>query len=363
MKVGVLFGGRSVEHNISVISATAVADALQKAGHECVYIGIGKKGDWNLMSEVISPDQVKSKDGLHNEHRLKRVHLFPGGGANNGLQLEDRSIPLDVIFPVLHGTHGEDGKIQGALESCGIPYIGAGVKSSALTNDKDITKRLLNNAGIDTARHIALRDKNSETTKLKKTAQLYEQVVTELGVPFWVKPANLGSSLGIARVQKPQDFSYALKEAFSIDSKIILEEHIEAREMECSVLEDDNGLTVSSPGEIVLRGKHYFYDYDAKYNDPQGAKLKIPADLEDHVVKKIQSLARKIFALLECRNIMRMDMFVLENKFSEKSARVIINEIQTIPGFTQISMYPKLLKEAGIPLMELVDRLCRQHIK
>ncbi len=377
IRVALLFGGQSVEHNISVLSATAVADALQQAGYECIFICIDKQGSWHLMPSVASPDIPNPSSPSNSSNSLPspstdtpdtstakenvslgRISIVPGGGTAKGLQLDAKSIPVDMVFPVLHGIYGEDGKIQGALDSCAIPYIGGGVTASAITNDKDITKRLLIQAGIDTAEHITIRSDEYPQTSVDKEqvyASTYKSAVAELSTPFWVKPANLGSSLGIQRVTTATDFTNAVQEAFKLDSKVILEEHIQGREMECSVLEDTSGITVSLPGEIIVTGKHYFYDYDAKYNDPQGAKLEVPAKCSAEVVDKIKQIAIKTFKILECRNIMRLDIFLADSQ--PETSRIVVNEVQTIPGFTAISMYPKLLTHAGIPLVEIVERL------
>ena len=393
IRVALLFGGQSVEHNISVLSAAGVADALQKTGYECIFICIDKQGYWHLMPSVVSPDVPNPSSPSNSSNSsnspspspstdlpntsttkenisLGRISIVPGGGTANGLQIDAKSIPVDMVFPVLHGIYGEDGKIQGALDSCAIPYIGGGVTASAITNDKDITKRLLSQAGIDTAKHITIRSDEYPQTNTHKGqvypstyqstypstyTSTYKRAVAELSTPFWVKPANLGSSLGIQRVATAADFAKAVSEAFNLDSKVILEEHIQGREMECSVLEDASGITVSLPGEIIVTGKHYFYDYDAKYNDPQGAKLEVPAKCSAEVVDKIKQIAIKTFKILECRNIMRLDIFLADSK--SEASRIIVNEVQTIPGFTTISMYPKLLAHAGIPLVEIVERL------
>ena len=422
IRVALLFGGQSVEHNISVLSAAGVADALQKAGYECIFICIDKQGYWHLMPSVVSPDVPNPSSPSNSSNSsspsnssnssspsnssnsssssnspspspstdlpntstakenisLGRISIVPGGGKANGLQLDAKSIPVDMVFPILHGIYGEDGKIQGALDSCAIPYIGGGVTASAITNDKDITKRLLSQAGIDTAKHITIRSdeypqinthkgqvypstyqstypSTYPSTYTSTYTSTYKRAVAELSTPFWVKPANLGSSLGIQRVATAADFASAVSEAFNLDSKVILEEHIQGREMECSVLEDASGITVSLPGEIIVTGKHYFYDYDAKYNDPQGAKLEVPAKCSAEVVDKIKQIAIKTFKILECRNIMRLDIFLADSK--SEANRIIVNEVQTIPGFTAISMYPKLLAHAGIPLVEIVERL------
>ena len=356
MKIGVLFGGRSVEHDISVISAASVATALASKGHSLTYIAIDKEGQWHLMESVTSPSASNSKGILR---------LIPGGGAEGGLLVageKDSVIKLDIIFPVLHGMHGEDGRIQGTLDTCAIPYVGAGVTPSVLTNDKDITKRLLREAGISTARSITVRKKNDKLFRCvanddkASTSAEYKKVTDYLKLPFWIKPANLGSSLGISRVRTEKDFVQGIQDAFALDDKIIIEEHVEGREMECSVMENDQGIVVSLPGEIVLKG-HTFYDYDAKYVEEDGARLIIPAEVSDDLAGRIKDIALKVFHILENRHIMRLDIFVVRDESGKQHENILVNEVQTIPGFTSISMYPKLLEVAGISLPELVDGL------
>lgn len=352
MRIGVCFGGRSVEHNISVISATSVAKALQEKQHECVFIGIDKQGAWHLMDSVVSPDDSKASENS------QELMLVPAGGKEKGLYLpkEQRYAPVDLMFPVLHGLHGEDGRIQGTLDSCSLPYIGGGIVPSVLTNDKDITKRLLRAANVATAEYYTFRKHkdalysgllNNDENTINK---YYKEISAKLQLPFWVKPANLGSSLGINQVTNVESFTKVVLDAFALDDKIIMEEHIQGREMECSVLEDKDGITVSLPGEIVLNSR-LFYDYDAKYLDKDAVTLAIPANTLEDTANKIKDIAREVFKLLESRHIMRLDIFVT------KEEKIIVNEVQTIPGFTSISMYPKLLEKAGIPLPDLLDRL------
>ncbi|MCH9664922.1 MAG: D-alanine--D-alanine ligase [Gammaproteobacteria bacterium] len=356
MKVGVLFGGRSVEHNISVISARAVADALRAKHHECVYIRIDQQGAWHLMDAVVSPDVSATTDP--NIDRGRELMLVPAGGAHKSLYLpqEQKYVEVDVIFPVLHGSYGEDGIIQGTLDACTLRYVGGGVIPSVLTNDKDITKRLLRESGIAIAEYFCFRKNNDSlyAGALNKDEQVinkyYDEISSKLQLPFWIKPANLGSSLGISQVTGPENFIAAILEAFALDDKIIVEEHLEGREMECSVLEDKTGITVSLPGEIILNDRS-FYDYDAKYTDKDAATLAIPADVTDDISLRIKEVAAKVFMILENRHIMRLDIFLT------KEDKIIVNEVQTIPGFTSISMYPKLLDVAGVSLPELVDRL------
>ena len=291
------------------------------------------------MDKVVSP---------HDETPRGRMVVEPGSGqfllvGEKGLT----PIKVDVVFPVLHGTFGEDGKVQGALDCLTVPYVGAGTLGSAITNDKDITKRLLQGAGINVVKYQALR---------KLTNLSFYQAMELVGSPIWVKPANLGSSLGIQRVTDKPSYEKAITAALALDDKVIIEGQLEGRELECSVLEDESGITVSQAGEIIPQGEHYFYDYDAKYNDAKGAKLVIPAKLNKKEEKKIQEVALACFHALEGRHIMRVDMFLCSDN------EIVVNEVQTIPGFTKISMYPKLLALKDIDLPQLMDRLVRSAL-
>ena len=342
LTVGVIFGGQSVEHAISLISAQSVADALATAGHKPVFIYIDKDGLWKQTDRIASDARV-----------IATLLVRPGddGGlipatapAKNGDLAKAPRLPVDVCFPVLHGACGEDGMVQGLLASCGLPYVGAGIPGSAVTNDKDLTKRLLIQGGLQTAPYLVMEDASTPD---------HATAVNRLGSPLWVKPANLGSSLGIRCVETPAEYEAATKEAFALDHKVLLEKNINGRELECSILHDKGQLTISRAGEIIVDNKHHFYDYDAKYNDLPIVTLKVPTELPPAVEQKIKMIARRSFDLLEGRHIMRLDLFL------DQRGEILVNEIQTIPGFTSISMYPKLLAEDGIPMPELIDRLVR----
>ena len=346
LTVGLIFGGQSVEHAISLVSAQSVADALLEAGHKLVLIYIDKDGVWKQTNNIAADAEV-----------INTLLFRPGdqGGlipaearTKDGSSGESLRLAVDVLFPVLHGACGEDGMVQGLLESCRLPYVGAGIAGSAVTNDKDITKRLLIQGGLQTAPYLVMED---------ASAPDYVSAVNQLGSPLWIKPANLGSSLGIRCVETQAEYEDATKEAFALDHKVILEKNIRGRELECSILQDAGKLTISRAGEIIVDNKHHFYDYDAKYNDLPIVTLKAPTELPLEVEQQIKKVARRAFRLLEGRHIMRLDLFL------DTTGQIIVNEIQTIPGFTSISMYPKLLAEAGIPMSELVDRLARDAIQ
>lgn len=347
LRVGVLFGGKSAEHEISLQSAKNIVEALDQRKYEVVLIGIDKDGRWYLDQRakllLYKGAQLPSLRTLG--ATTLPVTLVPDQKATQLVRLTgDRSAqPLDVVFPVLHGPFGEDGTVQGLLKLANVPFVGAGVLGSAVGMDKDAMKRLLRDAGIPTAKFLVFHRSHMQEINFSAAAK-------KLGLPFFVKPANLGSSVGIHKVKSKAQFSRAISDAFRYDTKILLEKFIRGREIECSVLGNDNPIA-SLPGEIIPR--HEFYSYEAKYLDEHGAALKIPADLPKGVVKKIQDLAVKTFKILCCEGMARVDFFLRNNR------EVIVSEINTIPGFTKISMYPKLWEASGIPYTKLIDRLIR----
>ena len=343
-KVAVLFGGRSAEHEVSIRSAVNVINALDKDKYEVLFVGITRDGDW---LPGCSPTLLASA-----EERAKVIGTTAG---NSGLidlirsfftdlqtcQESSESIPApDVVFPVLHGPYGEDGSVQGLLKVVGVPFVGAGVLGSAIGMDKDVMKRLLRESGIPTPNFtIEYRHRRMRT---------YEQVCSELGHVFFVKPANMGSSVGISRVSSADEHTRALEEAFRYDDKVLLEENIIGREIECSVLGCQEPIA-SALGEIVVpKG---FYSYEAKYVDADTASLEIPAKLDLVTSGQIQELAIRAFTSLCCEGMARVDFFL------RNDGTILVNEINTIPGFTDISMYPKLWEASGLPLPKLLDIL------
>lgn len=343
LRVAVLFGGRSAEHEVSIVSARNIVAALDKEKYEVVLIGIDKQGHWHLadarrlLLERGDPQLTKL------ESANPTVALVPQGKGGQLLNLSSRELigEVDMVFPVLHGPYGEDGTVQGLLKLAGVPFVGAGVLGSALGMDKDAMKRLLNHAGIPTAKFLVVHEHERDRIH-------FEGVAKQLGLPFFVKPANLGSSVGIHKVKGAKEFQGALQDAFQYDTKILIEEYVKGREIECSVLGNEDPIA-SVPGEVIPR--HEFYSYEAKYIDPEGAALKVPADLPPSIVKKVQDLAIRAFEALCCEGMARVDFFLKEN------GDVVVNEINTIPGFTKISMYPKLWEASGIPYSKLLDRL------
>ena len=304
LKIGVLFGGKSAEHEVSIMSAKNVIRALDKSKYKITPIKISKAGKFNF-------------------------NIFK---------------KIDVIFPVMHGPFGEDGSMQGLLKLAGVPFVGAGVLGSAVGMDKDVMKRLLREASIPIVKFIVKKDKDKIN---------FEKVKKELGLPFFVKPANMGSSVGISKVKHKKDFNKAVKEAFKYDTKILIEEFIKGKEIECSVLGNDKPIA-SIPGEIIANQE--FYSYDAKYID-EGAVAVIPVKLDKKTIKKIQALAIQTFQVLNCEGMGRVDGFLT------KSGKFYVSEINTIPGFTNISMYPKLWEASGIPQQKLLDILINLAIE
>lgn len=341
IKVGILFGGKSAEHEVSLQSAKNVVDAIDKDKYEVALIGIDKTGKWLLPNKAQfllnanNPKLIKL-----NKANKESVTLVPqSGGELTNLSNQDSNSSIDVVFPILHGPFGEDGTVQGLLKLAGVPFVGASVLGSAIGMDKDVMKRLLRDAGIPIADFIAFKQEDKIN---------FEEVSKKLGLPFFVKPANLGSSVGINKVKNKKDFSKAVKEAFQYDTKILIEEYILGRELECSVLGNQNPIA-STVGEVIPH--HEFYSYEAKYIDENGAALEIPAKINSKTTKAVQELAVKTFKTLACEGLGRVDFFLKEN------GKLIVNEINTIPGFTKISMYPRLWGASGISYTELINRL------
>jgi D-alanine-D-alanine ligase len=343
IRIALLFGGKSVEHEVSLQSARKVYESINRDKYEVVLIGIDHLGKWYLnesshfLLHADDPKQIKLKRGKNG------LALVPGETSHKMMRQDfSESIGrIDVVFPVLHGPFGEDGTVQGLLKLADLPFVGAGVMGSAIGMDKDVMKRLLRDAGIPHAAFLCyhLEDKDNIS---------FEEVEAKLGMPCFVKPANTGSSVGIHKIHNRNEFSRALEDAFQYDRKILFEQYIRGRELECSVLGNENPLA-SLPGEVIAQ--HEFYDYDAKYLDEHGARFEIPARLEAELVAAVQDLAVRAFKVLCCEGMARVDFFLTaENK-------LYVNELNTIPGFTAISMYPKLWQISGVPYAELIDRL------
>jgi D-alanine-D-alanine ligase len=343
IRVGILFGGKSAEHEVSLQSAKNIVDAIDRNKYEVVLIGIDKKGGWHLdeSSRFVLPATESELPELPLSG--ESLALVPGKQEEQLVPLSSRQTlrSLDVVFPVLHGPFGEDGTVQGLLKLANIPFVGAGVLGSAVGMDKDVMKRLLRDAEIPIARFITL-------TKYSAKEIDFDDARDQLGLPLFIKPANLGSSVGIHKVRDRDEFDRAIRDAFNYDNKVLIEECIQGRELECSVLGNDQPVA-SVVGEILPRDE--FYSYKAKYLDENGAALEIPAKISPEISERIRLTAIKAFSVLCCEGMARVDFFL------RKDEEIIVNEINTIPGFTRISMYPKLWEASGLSYRELIDKL------
>lgn len=337
-KIIVIFGGQSVEHEVSLLSAKNIISSLDRNKYDVIPIGITKKGSWVQGPTLLQLAQ----------------NATPTSQVTGSLTTNPNSVITSikanfVVFPVLHGTNGEDGTLQGFLEMTKVPYVGANVLGSAVGMDKDVQKRLLRDAKIPTAKFVVLTNR-------------FTLAALPLPFPVFVKPANLGSSVGITKVKRKTDLLKAVNLAFKYDRKVIIEQAINGREIEISVLGNEDPIA-SLPGEIVPQGKHEYYDYAAKYLDENGAKLLVPAKLTSSQIKIAQKLAIKAYKTLCCEGMARVDMFLSKNlPAGRRGSKFYINEINTIPGFTSISMYPKLWEISGISQSQLLDKLIQLAI-
>jgi len=349
LRVGILFGGKSAEHEVSLQSAKNIFDAIDRQKYEPVLIGIDKSGRWLLNDEssflihANDPKRIRlnlSSDTITLAPQSKGVISNLSALKNNGADGGSNSSAIDVIFPVLHGPFGEDGTVQGLLKLADIPFVGSGVLASAAGMDKDVMKRLLRDAGLPIGKFRVLCEGDDDPS--------YEEVSSELGTPLFVKPANMGSSVGVSKVKRQKEYHPALLNAFEYDTKVVIEEFIQGRELECSVL-GGSEIIASIPGEV--KSRHEFYSYNAKYIDKKGAELIIPAKVSVEISQRVQELAIAVFKTLCCEGLARVDFFLKED------GNVIVNEINTMPGFTKISMYPKLWEYSGISYTQLIDKL------
>ena len=343
IRIGVIFGGRSVEHEVSLVSAASVINALDKGKYEIVPIGIAQTGKWLSSGETLRLLKEKKSIDSEPEYILmpdpRRQSLVVLGESGNVGR------PLDVIFPLIHGTYGEDGSLQGLLELADIPYVGAGVLGSAVGMDKVIQKELLQQAHIPVSPAVWFVYEVFKTQQKKYIAEIERK----LKYPLFIKPTNSGSSIGISKAGSRKDLLESIELAAQFDRKVLIEQGVkDAREIECSVLGNDDP-AVSVLGEIVPSNE--FYDYDAKYVDGKTTEI-IPAKLPKLLAKKIQTYALDAFRVLDCAGMARVDFLV-----NRKTNRIVLNEINTLPGFTSISMYTKLWQASGLPYSELLDKL------
>lgn len=392
MNIAVIYGGRSGEHEVSIVSATSIVRHLDKEKYQLTLIGISKEGRW-FYQDHTQIDNVRSQEDALLEIQQdghREVMIVPGGGCTHGLRVAGAgnifvNVRIDLAFIVLHGTYGEDGTIQGLLDMAAIPYTGCGCLSSAVSMDKEMTKAVWRNAGLPVLPHQCLHcgdvlatDWNQE--KLKALVAPAEQ---DFGYPLFVKPCSTGSSVGATKAQDFQQLAEALKEAFQWDYKVLIEPGLNPREIECSVTGNGANFSPNStaqnqsplpgrdasrteetnvnqvraylPGEIVPT--HQFYDYDAKYTDPNGARLMIPADLSQQQREEIRSIAVRAYKALDCTGLSRVDFFM-----EKDTGRLYLNEINTMPGFTSISMFPKMCQAAGLEYSPLLDLIIQQGL-
>ena len=363
MTITVIYGGKSGEHEISLVSAAAVARNIDSK-NTVQLIAITKSGRWFLQPqselERIKSDPKSSFKIIEDESQ--EVSVIPAGGTTRTFRVGEKTIATDVVFPVLHGPFGEDGTIQGLFEMADVPYVGCTTLGSAITMDKEKTKVALAQAGIPVVPGICVR--RSDLSDWKRYDELLEYAKNTLGFPLFVKPCAAGSSDGATLAKDLRYLNGAIIEAFLWDDKILIEKAINAREIECSVtgnptIDDDTcpaeKLTAYGPGEIAP--KHDFYDYDAKYNDPNGADLLIPAKLSEERLEEVRTLAKKAFAALDLAGLSRVDFFI-----DKDTDALYLNEINTMPGFTQISMFPKMCGAFGLDFTSLTNLLIDEAI-
>ncbi|MDP3936256.1 MAG: D-alanine--D-alanine ligase family protein [Alphaproteobacteria bacterium] len=345
-KVLILFGGRSTEHEVSINSARNVANAIDTRTYDPILVGISKEsGTWYYFPGDALPDTITViSDSSADTSNI--VNLYKVGNSTE-LRKADGTLDLPVHFvlPITHGKYGEDGCLQGLCRMFNLPFAGPAVASSAVCMDKDFTKRILESAGIPIGSYITLYANERIS---------YEEITGKLGVPFFLKPANTGSSVGVYKIKSKAEFDQYMPIVFQYDDKIVIEKHIQGREIECAVLGNHSPIA-SVLGEI--KPNHDFYSYEAKYLDPEGADLVIPANLEESIASKVQQYALHAYKAMSCKGFSRVDFFVTE------SNEIYLNEINTIPGFTNISMYPKLFEASGIPYANLIDRIIKHGME
>lgn len=363
MTIAVIYGGKSGEHEISLVSAAAVTRNINK-DNKIILIAITKEGKWYLQDEE-ELNRIKADSSakfIIKENKNSEVFIIPGGGQSRTFCIGNKEIGVDVVFPVLHGPFGEDGTIQGLFELVDVPYVGCSTLASAITMDKEKTKVALEQAGIPVVPGICVR--RSDLANWQRYDEILEEAQSKLGFPLFVKPCSAGSSDGASLAQDLQHLNGAIMEAFNWDDKILIEKAISAREIECSVTgnpttydgnNDFEKVTAYGPGEIAP--KHDFYDYDAKYNDPDGADLLIPANLPEDKLEEIRTLAKQAFVALDLNGLSRVDFFIDKN-----TNELYLNEINTMPGFTQISMFPKMCEKFGLDFESLTNLLISQAL-
>ncbi|QOL19510.1 D-alanine--D-alanine ligase family protein [Candidatus Bodocaedibacter vickermanii] len=345
-KVLILFGGRSTEHEVSINSARNVAKAIDTKTYDPVLVGISKEsGTWYYFPGNDIPNSITVISDISADSATI-VNLYKVGSSTDLTNAEGTiDIPIQFVLPITHGKYGEDGCLQGLCRMFNLPFAGSAVASSAVCMDKDFTKRILESAGIPIGSYITLYANERIS---------YEEITGKLGVPFFLKPANTGSSVGVYKVKSKAEFDTYMPIVFQYDDKIVIEKYIPGREIECAVLGNHTPIA-SVLGEI--KPSHDFYSYEAKYLDPNGADLIIPAVLDENITQKVQQYALHAYKAMGCKGFARVDFFVTE------SNEIYLNEINTLPGFTNISMYPKLFEASGITYADLIDRIIKHGME
>lgn len=344
LRVGILFGGKSAEHDVSVQSARNIVEALDKEKFEPVLIGINREGRWKLHESRAAGGKLGA--GLVSSDR--QLELSLSGNMRLTTPSAGTSFPApDVMFPILHGPYGEDGAIQGLLELANIPYVGAGIAGSAVGMDKDIMKRLLHDAGIPVAEYVVLRSSERHAFNPK-------MIIATLGLPLFVKPANMGSSIGVSKVKSEDGLVQAVELGFRYDRKVLIEKAIEGDEVECAIIGNEHP-KASVLGRVIVKAG--FYTYDAKYDESKDTTLEIPAKFPHELTEQAREVAIKAYKALECEGMARIDMFIT------KQGKVQVNEINTLPGFTKLSMYPQLWEASGLSYTDLITKLIELAIE
>ncbi|MBK5280341.1 MAG: D-alanine--D-alanine ligase, partial [Bacteroidia bacterium] len=332
IKVAILYGGRSVEHGVSINSARNIVEYLDKNKFEPLLIGISTAGVWHKNSTV-------NKDIEAGE----RINLQLNPQKAGFISQQGIVYRADVVFPVLHGTDGEDGSIQGLLQAMSMPMVGTGVLGSAMSMNKFVAKKILQEAGLPVAKFLCYYFEDREQINVKN-------ISSKLGLPFMIKSASLGSSVGVSKVNDKADLKKAVDEAFKYDDCLLAEEYIKGREIECAIL-GNNPPQASFPGEIIINSKYEFYTFDAKYVDGEAVKIDVPAKLDKEIIETIRQYSLKAYQALKCEDFSRVDLFLADD------GRVFVNEINTIPGFTNSSMFPMMWKERGLSFTDLITKL------
>ena len=364
MNICVIYGGKSGEHEISLISASSIVRGIEKE-NKVILIGITKSGKWYLQEADEYKRIYKDEKAVLSikEDEKNAVSIIPGTGVKS-FSVAGKALEIDVVFPVLHGTYGEDGTIQGLLDMADLPYVGCTTLASAITMDKEKTKMLWQSVGLPVVPYVCLKRYVMNDSVLYDA--FIEAAEKELGdYPLFVKPCCAGSSNGASKAKNRKELSFAIMEAFQWDDKVLIEKSINAREIECSVTGNSVTFPADSeiedvvayiPGEIIP--SHSFYDFDAKYNDPDGAALQIPADLTDNDLEKIRKTACAAYKVLDVTGLSRVDFFI-----DRDTKQVYLNEINTMPGFTSISMFPKMCEAAGLEFKELIKLFLNEAIE